>query len=136
MATTRIFPLHTGKGRSVAKALRDVTDYMENPLKTENGALISAYECAAETADAEFLFSKAQYSSNTGRDQKRRDVIAYQMCQSFKPGEITPEDANRIGYELAMRLTKGPPRFSRLYPYRPRTLSALDRWVVKKPKAE
>lgn len=27
--------------------------------------------------------------------------------QSFKPGEITPEDANRIGYDLAMEFTKG-----------------------------
>ncbi len=107
MATTRIFPLHTGKGRSVAKALRDVTDYMENPLKTEDGERISSYACAAETADAEFLFSKAQYYCNTGRDQKRRDVIAYHVRQSFKPGEVTPEDANRIGYELAMRFTKG-----------------------------
>ena len=33
MATTRIFPIHSGKGRSVARALRDVADYMENRLK-------------------------------------------------------------------------------------------------------
>ena len=35
------------------------------------------------------------------------DVIAYQIRQSFKPGEITPEEANAIGYELAMKFTKG-----------------------------
>lgn len=35
------------------------------------------------------------------------NVIAYHLRQSFKPGEITPERANKIGYELAMRLTKG-----------------------------
>lgn len=29
------------------------------------------------------------------------------MRQSFEPGEITPEEANRIGYELGMRWTKG-----------------------------
>lgn len=34
------------------------------------------------------------------------DVIAYQIRQSFKPGEITPEEANAIGYELAMKFTK------------------------------
>lgn len=107
MATTRIMALHTGKGRSVAKALRDVTSYMENPLKTEGGELISAYECAPETADAEFLLSKARYLALTGRDQGRHDVIAYHIRQSFKPGEITPEEANRIGYELAARFTKG-----------------------------
>jgi hypothetical protein len=107
MATTRIYPIHTGKGRSVAKALRDVTDYMENPLKTEGGEFISSYECAPETADNEFLLSKAQYLSLTGRNQGSRDVIAYHTRQSFKPGEITPQEANAIGYELAMRFTHG-----------------------------
>ena len=34
------------------------------------------------------------------------DVIAYQIRQSFKPGEVTPEEANRIGYELAKRFLK------------------------------
>ena len=42
----------------------------------------------------------------TGRTQKR-DVIAYQLRQSFLPGEITPEEANRLGQELAQRFTKG-----------------------------
>jgi len=107
MATTRIMPLHAGKGRSVARVLRDVKDYMENPLKTEGGELISSFECAPETADSEFILSKAQYFSLTGRDQGRRDVLAYHIRQSFKPDEITPEEANVIGYELAMRFTRG-----------------------------
>ena len=43
----------------------------------------------------------------TGREQRRdADVLCYQIRQSFKPGEITPEEANRIGYETAMRWTK------------------------------
>jgi hypothetical protein len=107
VATTHITPLHTGKGRSVAKALRDITDYMENPLKTDGGDLVSSYECAPETADNEFILSKAQYLSLTGRSQGGRDVIAYHARQSFKPGEVTPEQANAIGYELAMRFTHG-----------------------------
>ena len=107
MATTRIMALHTGKGRSVARALRNITSYIENPLKTEGGELISSFECSPESADAEFLLSKAQYLSLTGRSQGKRDVIAYHMRQSFRPGEITPAEANRIGYELAMRFTKG-----------------------------
>ena len=107
MATTRIMPLHVGKGRSVARALKDVTEYMENPLKTENGELVSSFECDPKTADAEFLFAKSRYLYFTGRDQGKRDVIAYHARQSFKPGEISPEEANAIGYELAMRFTKG-----------------------------
>ncbi len=33
-------------------------------------------------------------------------MILYQIRQSFKPGEITPELANKIGYELALKFTK------------------------------
>ena len=41
---------------------------------------------------------------NGGREQKREaDVLCYQIRQSFAPGEITPEEANRVGYETAMR---------------------------------
>ena len=58
------------------------------------------------TADEEFMLSKRQYELATGRRQKN-DVIAYQIRQSFKPGEITAEEANKVGYELAMRFTKG-----------------------------
>lgn len=44
----------------------------------------------------------------TGREQKKgSDVLCYQIRQSFYPGEITPEEVNRISYELAMRWTKG-----------------------------
>ena len=46
------------------------------------------------------------YLQKTGRHYAG-DIIAYQIRQSFKPGEVTPEEANRIGYETAMRWTKG-----------------------------
>src|SRR5699024_1912731 len=41
----------------------------------------------------------------------KSDVIAYQIRQAFKPGEITPEKANQVGYELGMRFTKGKHAF-------------------------
>lgn len=34
-------------------------------------------------------------------------IGVYQIRQSFYPGEITPEEANRVSYDLAMRWTKG-----------------------------
>ena len=52
------------------------------------------------------MLSKRQYELVTGRRQKN-DVIAYQIRHSFRPGEITAEEANKVGYELAMRFTKG-----------------------------
>ena len=100
-------PLHTGKGRTVGTAISDIIDYVENPDKTDSGRLITSYQCDSRIADAEFLFSKRQYLAKTGRRRGADDVIAYTIRQSFVPGEITPEEANRLGCELARRFTKG-----------------------------
>lgn len=56
------------------------------------------------------MLTKKLYEQTTGRSQKS-NVIAYQIRQSFRPGEITAEDANRIGYELATRFLKGKHAF-------------------------
>ena len=106
MAATRLIALHKNKGKSVAACLKSRTDYARNPDKTEQGQLVSSYKCSPLTVDEEFMLSKRQYELVTGRRQKN-DVIAYQIRQSFKPGEITAEEANKVGYELAMRFTKG-----------------------------
>ena len=94
------------RAKSVAACLKSRTDYAQNPDKTNKGELVSSYECSPLTADEEFMLSKRQYELVTGRRQKS-DVIAYQIRQSFKSGEITAEEANKVGYELAMRFTKG-----------------------------
>ena len=107
MATTRIIPLHVGKGRTERRAIGDIIDYAANPQKTDGGRLITGYACDSRTADAEFLLAKRQYIAATGRVRGADDVIAYQVRQSFKPGEITPEEANRLGVEFAKRFTKG-----------------------------
>lgn len=83
MATTRIMSLHTGKGRTVAKAINDIIDYVENPDKTDGGRLISSYQCDSRSADAEFLFAKRQYLARTGRKRGADDVIAYTIRQSL-----------------------------------------------------
>ena len=110
MAATRLIPLHVNKGKTVARCLADRVDYSQNPEKTEDGKYVSSYGCNPETVDEEFLLSKRQYVQITGRESKK-DVIAYQIRQSFKPGEVTPEEANQIGHELAMRFTKGAHAF-------------------------
>lgn len=105
MAATRLIALHKNKGKTVAACLKSRTDYVQNPDKTEQGELVSCYECSPLTVDEEFMLTKRQYALVNGRSQKS-DVIAYQIRQSFKPGEITAEEANKVGYELAMRFTK------------------------------
>lgn len=107
MATTRLIPLHTGKGRNFGKAIRNVIGYVSNPKKTHQGELVTGFGCNLETADGEFLLMKREYIAQTGRLRGKDDVIAYHLRQSFVPGEITPEEANRIGCELASRFTHG-----------------------------
>ena len=64
MATTRIMPLHIGKGRTESQAISDIIDYVANPQKTDNGKLITGYGCDSRTADAEFLLAKRHDSCN------------------------------------------------------------------------
>ena len=111
MATTRIMPLHAGKGRTVGKAISDIIDYVKNPDKTDHGRLITSYQCDSRVADAQFLLDKQTYAARTGRVRGADNVIAYHLRQSFVPGEITPEEANRLGVELARRFTKGKHAF-------------------------
>ena len=90
MATTRIMPLHIGKGRTESCAISAIIDYVANPQKTDHGRLITSYECDSRVADAEFMLAKRQYIAATGRVRGADDVIAYHVRQSFCPGEITP----------------------------------------------
>ena len=118
MATTRIISMHVNQGKTIADCLTDRIDYSKNPDKTQGGELISAYECDPKTADAEFLFSKRQYQTVTGREQ-RHDVIAYQVRQSFKPGEITPEELESARRSLISAVRAGLD-----------TPAALDDWYI------
>ena len=105
-----LIALHKNKGKTVAACLKSRTDYVQNPDKTEQGELVSCHECSPLTVDEEFMLTKRQYELATGRRQKS-DIIAYQIRQSFCPGKITAEEANKVGYELAMRFTKGKHAF-------------------------
>ncbi len=110
MATTWMKALHRGGG-SIAAALGLRLEYATDLMKTDGGALVDSYECDVFTAQQEFLFSKKTYAQRTGRDQGRRDVIAYHIRMSFKPGEVTPPQALELGRELALRWTKGRHQF-------------------------
>ena len=102
--------MHVTKGKTITQCISDRTDYAINPDKTNNGELISSYACDYRTIDAEFAFAKRQYKFYTGKEEKN-NVIAYQVRQSFRPGEVTPKEANEIGYEFASRFLKGKHAF-------------------------
>ena len=87
--------------------MEDRFAYGLNPKKL--GA-VSAYLCDPASAPAEFLLLKSQYQAETGRAVER-GALFFQIRQAFPPGAVTPEEANKIGYETAMRWTKGKYQF-------------------------
>ncbi len=112
MATTGFWPI---KGR-----LKDAIDYAENPDKTTDRKfldedLYSALRYAAndEKTDKKMYVSAIncpkQLAYETKMDTKRRygklgGNVAYHGYQSFKTGEVTPEEAHTIGMETARRM--------------------------------
>ena len=100
--------LRVGAGFDVyIQTMEDRFTYGLNPEKL--GA-VSSYLCDPNTAPAEFLLVKSQYLAETGRAVSR-GALFFQIRQAFLPGEVTAEEANRIGYETAMRWTKGKYQF-------------------------
>ena len=112
MAVVHFHNRHTSKNQTVKECIKFHIDYAKNPEKTQNGLLVSAYECNPETATEEFLISKKMYEMITKRSQpKDKDNISYMLMQSFKPEEITPQKAHEIGYQFAYEFTKGEHQF-------------------------
>ena len=107
MAATYIRPYKTAKGSTSLDTMKDRFDYGLDPKKC---AVVSSYLCDPATAHAEFMLVKSQYQAETGRDAGHGHLF-FQIRQGFPPGEITPEEANRLGYETSMRWTKGKYQF-------------------------
>lgn len=106
MATTRLIAMHVNEGSTAGQCFQARIRYVINPAKTEQGALVTSYLCDVQTAAMEFDYMRRNYLTLTGR-RRADEVIAYQLRQSFKPGEVTAEEANKLGCELARRFLKG-----------------------------
>ncbi len=63
--------------------------------------LVSSYSCTPNSAEYDFGYSLSK--TRDGEDKN----LAYHLVQSFAPREISPEEAHRIGEELAERFLKG-----------------------------
>ena len=107
MATTRIMPVHAIKELGTGQTIKSVMDYVKNPKKTSDGLSITAFECDVDIAAEDFMLARDEYIFRTGREQKENEILAYHVRQAFKPGEIAPEKALEVTYDLAMRWTKG-----------------------------
>lgn len=111
MATTKIWPVKDSLKRLVDYAsnpekttkddLASVIEYAMNGEKTagsnERSCYVTGVNCFAETALDEMLSTQKHFGKTSGN-------VAYHCYQSFKPGEVTPEQCHRLGVELAERM--------------------------------
>ena len=112
MATTGFWPIHgnlkklleyadnpdkTVERKYLDDDLYDAIKYAERDDKTDEQKYVSGINCSAVNAYDEMLFVKKQFG-------ERGKVTAYHGFQSFKTGELTPEQAHAIGIETARRM--------------------------------
>ena len=96
MAVTKTHPIKS--------TLKAAIDYICNPDKTDGKLLVSSFGCAAETADIEFEWTRC-HSIDKGTHLGRH------LIQAFEPGEVTPEEAHKIGMQLAKEILGGKYEF-------------------------
>lgn len=106
MAITKIKPVHKGEKRNYKSAIKNIITYIMDLKKTNNGKLVNSYECADKTIVSEWNMTRSLYRRLTNRENSK-EVVAYHLIQSFKPGEVEEVKALSIGNELAKAFTKG-----------------------------
>ena len=72
-------------------------NYTTQDYKTEEQRCVSGVNCIPEIARDEMMMVKRQFGKEGG-------ITAFHGYQSFAPGEVTPEQAHKIGVELACKL--------------------------------
>ena len=79
------------------QAMVDVMEYATNKDKTEQRFFVSGVNCDPTTARDEMMIAKAQWNDES-------EIVCYHGFQSFKAGEVTPEQAHEVGVKLAERM--------------------------------
>ena len=111
MATTKIWTVKcsmkklmdyaTNPDKTTESDLEAVIDYAMNGEKVastdEKACYVSGVNCSADTALDEMMSIQKHFGKTGGN-------VAYHCYQSFRPGEITPEECHRLGVELARRM--------------------------------
>lgn len=77
--------------------LRRVLAYTENDRKTDRRMFVSTINCSKQDPYGDMMATKRRFGKLGGN-------VAYHGFQSFKTGEVTPEEAHAIGLETARRM--------------------------------
>lgn len=79
------------------QVLHNVMAYAADEYKTEKRLYVSGVNVTPDTATYKMQQTKLRYGKTDG-------IIAFHAIQSFKPGEVTPELAHKIGVEFAKEI--------------------------------
>lgn len=90
-------PDKTTERKYLDEDLYQALRYTEQDEKTDEKKYVSGVNCSATFAYREMVAVKRRFG-------ERGKVIAYHGYQSFKTGEVTPEEAHQIGIETARRM--------------------------------
>ena len=72
-------------------------EYAENDSKTDREMYVTGINCLTKKAYEQMTATKRRFGKFGGN-------VAYHAFQSFKTGEVTPEEAHTIGLETARRM--------------------------------
>ena len=99
MATTRLMPLHIGKGQTAGDAIKRALGYIKDPMKTENGILVTSYGCTPQMAEAEFM---CNMDFNSDFDVSADSGVGYESdisSDSNFEGLDTVDDSNYESFD-------------------------------------
>lgn len=77
--------------------LHNTVEYIKADFKTEKQFYVTGINCSEDNALEEMKATKKKFG-------KERGILAYHAFQSFVEGEVTPEQAHKIGIQLAEEL--------------------------------
>ena len=77
--------------------LKEVLAYTTQGYKTNEKEYITGINCEPSTSLKQMMNTKLSYNKMDGR-------LAYHAVQSFKPGEVTPEECHSLGVQLAKQM--------------------------------
>lgn len=78
--------------------IQSVLQYTADEMKTENQFWVTGINCSSDTKIAQEQMQKSLSLA------AREGYVCFHGYQSFKTGEVTPEEAHRIGVELAKKV--------------------------------
>lgn len=77
--------------------LHKVVEYAKASYKTEQQLYVTALNCSEDNIVEEMMETKRIFGKENG-------VLGYHAFQSFCEGEVTPQQAHKIGVQLAQEL--------------------------------